>query len=159
MFSSVCVWHRRCSRQANCYVDYVDLMKTPAPARTTDVVVLVVDDESEFAETCARLLRRRGYRVVTAGSCESGRAALLEASPALLVSDLRLGDGDGLALVRVASALKPPIPSIVISAYVSQKNRAAALAAGAAAFLGKPFTIDAFARTVEQALKRGGSAD
>jgi len=134
-------------------------MKTPAPERATDVVVLVVDDEFEFAETCARLLTRRGYRVVTAGSCESGHAALLEASPALLVSDLRLRDGDGLALVRAAVALRPAVPAIVMSGYVSEKNRAAALAAGAAAFLGKPFTTDVFARAVEQALKRAASPD
>ena len=134
-------------------------MKTPDPERATDVVVLVVDDEFEFAETCARLLTRRGYRVVTAGSFESGQTQLLEASPALLVSDLRLRDGDGLALVRAAAGLRPPVPAIVMSGYVSEKNRAAALAAGAAAFLSKPFTADAFARTVEQALNRAASPD
>lgn len=134
-------------------------MKTSAPGRATDVVVLVVDDEFEFAETCARLLTRRGYRVVTAGSCESGQAALRETLPALLVADIRLRDGDGLALVRAAAALRPPVPAIVMSGYSSEKNRAAALAAGAAAFLGKPFTTDVFARAVEQALKRGVSPD
>jgi CheY-like chemotaxis protein len=46
-----------------------------------------------------------------------------------------------------------------MSGYVSDKNRTAALAAGAAAFLSKPFTTDAFARTVEEALRRPASPD
>lgn len=129
---------------------------SPVRQRKNDVVVLVVDDEPELAETCARLLKRRGYRVVTTGSCRGGQAALVDASPALLISDLRLPDGDGLALVRAARALSPPVPVVVISAYTSEQNRSAVLAAGAIAFLAKPFTTDAFARAVEQAL--GGAA-
>jgi DNA-binding NtrC family response regulator len=124
---------------------------------TTPAVVLVVDDESDLAESCARLLRRRGYRVVTANSCASGRAALAGASPALLVSDVRLPDGDGLDLVRTATALTPPVPSIVISGYLSATSQTAARAAGAVAFLAKPFTNDAFSRAVETALERPGA--
>jgi DNA-binding NtrC family response regulator len=120
----------------------------------TTSIVLVVDDESDLAETCARLLRRRGFRVVTASTVESGHAALAGAVPALLVSDMRLPDGDGLDLVRAAGALKPPIPAIVISGYGSEASQAAALAAGAIAFLPKPFATDVLARAVERALDR-----
>ena len=116
-------------------------------------MVLVVDDESDLAESCARLLRRRGYRVVTAGSCATGHAALAGTSPALLVSDVRLPDGDGLDLVRAASALRPPVPAIVISGYLWAASQTAARDAGAVAFLLKPFSNDVFSRAVEQALE------
>ena len=49
--------------------------------------LLLVEDEAELAESCARLLRRRGYRVVVASSYEEGRAALTRTAPSLLVTD------------------------------------------------------------------------
>jgi two-component system, NtrC family, response regulator PilR len=116
-------------------------------------VVLVVDDESDLAESCARLLRRRGYRVVTAHSYVTGQAALSQTSPALLVSDVRLPDGDGLDLVRTAGARHPPVPAIVISGYLSEANRIAARDAGAVAFISKPFSNDLFSRAVDRALE------
>jgi DNA-binding NtrC family response regulator len=115
-------------------------------------IVLVVDDESDLAESLARLLRRHGYLVVMANTYAAGHAALSEASPALLVSDVRLPDGDGLALVRAAGARQPRVPAIVISGYLSEASQMAARDAGAAAFLAKPFSNDVFARAVEQAL-------
>ena len=115
-------------------------------------VVLVVDDESDLAESCARLLRRRGFRVVTADSCATGRAALAGASPELLVSDVRLPDGDGLDLVRAAHRLRPPVTAIVMSGYLSPSSQMEARAAGAVAVLSKPFSTDAFSRAVERAL-------
>jgi DNA-binding NtrC family response regulator len=121
---------------------------------TQRFVVLVVDDEADLAETCARLLRRQGYAVVTANTFQGGQAALAGASPALLVSDMRLPDGDGLDLVRAAGAQHPAVPAIVISGYSSESSQAAALAAGAVAFLSKPFTTDVLSRAVEKALTR-----
>jgi DNA-binding NtrC family response regulator len=121
-------------------------------ADATSALVLVVDDEADLAESCARLLRRRGYRVITVGSWAAGREALRTASPRLLVSDLRLPDGDGLSLVREAGTLTPAVPAIVISGYPSEGSRAAARTAGAVDFLPKPFSNDAFARAVDKAL-------
>ena len=122
-------------------------------AMTAHPVVLIVDDEADLAESCARLLRRRGYRVVTVNSREAGHAALRTSRPHLLVSDVRLPDGDGLQLVRDAHALNPPVPAVVISGYLSEANRAAARAAGVVEFLSKPFSNEAFGRAVDKALE------
>ena len=78
----------------------------------------------------------------------------MSASPGLLVSDVRLPDGDGLALVREAGALSPPVPAIVLSGYLTEAGRTAAQAAGAVEFLSKPFSNDAFARAVDRAFER-----
>jgi DNA-binding response OmpR family regulator len=56
----------------------------------------------------------------------------------LVISDLRLPDGDGLDVVR-AARLASPVPVIVVTGYPSDETRRAALAAGATAFLAKPF--------------------
>jgi two-component system response regulator PrrA len=101
--------------------------------------VLVVDDEADFLATYERLLRREGYEVVTATSRATGLAALAAEPPHLVISDVRLPDGDGLDVVRAARGLPEPMPVIVVTGYPSDQTRRAALAAGATTFLAKPF--------------------
>jgi DNA-binding NtrC family response regulator len=118
--------------------------------------ILVVEDEADLAITCERLLCRRGHAVVTVGSRATALATLAETSPALLVCDVRLPDGDGLDVVRAASAIRPPVPAVVMTGQASEPGRAAARAAGALGYLPKPFAADAFASLVDRVL--AGSA-
>jgi DNA-binding response OmpR family regulator len=114
----------------------------------TDRAVLVVEDEPDLAMTYERLLRRHGYRTVSAGSRRAGLLAL-EAQPVrLVIADLLLPDGDGLDIVRAACALPSPPPVLVATVLASRASRRAALAAGASAFLAKPFATEAFNRLV-----------
>ena len=115
-------------------------------------LILVVEEETDLAATCARLLRRRGHAVVTVGSRAAALAALADAPPALLVSDVRLPDGDGLDVVRVATAMQPSVPALVMTARASEPGRVAAHAAGAVAYLRKPFTATAFTGLVDRVL-------
>jgi len=107
--------------------------------------ILVVDDEVDLLATYRRLLTRDGFRVVTATSCEGGLAALAREHFALVIADLRLPDGDGLEIVRRASASNAPTPVIVVSGY---GRGAEAIGAGAAAFFSKPFQASALAARV-----------
>ena len=114
--------------------------------------VLVVEDEADLVATYERLLRRHGYRVVSARSREAGLAALKEEAPHLLIADLRLPDGDGLDVVRAARALPTPTLVIVVSGFASNESRDAALAAGASAVLAKPFSTAAFTKLIQSVL-------
>ena len=116
--------------------------------------ILVVEDEADLVVTYDRLLRREGYRVVTAASRAEGLKAIEFAPPALVISDLRLPDGDGLDTIRAARALDPPAPVIVVTAFASRAARDAALASGASAFLAKPFPASALLRLVHDELGR-----
>jgi CheY-like chemotaxis protein len=81
---------------------------------------------------------------------------LVEREPlALVVTDLRLPDGDGLDLVRAARRLPTPTPAMVVSGFASEASRAASMAAGASAFLAKPFAASAFTSLVESTLRAG----
>jgi len=102
--------------------------------------VLVVDDEVDLIVTYVRLLQRQGYRVVTAGT--RGEAlAIVERQPLrLVISDLRLPDGDGLDVVRAATVPSRGTPAIVVTGFSSGAARMAAFEAGASAFLAKPFS-------------------
>jgi CheY-like chemotaxis protein len=121
--------------------------------------VLVVDDEADFLATYERLLRRQGYRVVVAMTRAAGVAAVASEHPDLVISDLRLSDGSGLDVVRAARSMPEPPSVIVITGYPSAGTRQAALAAGATAFLAKPFAAAGLVAAIRSSLLDGaGSA-
>ena len=119
---------------------------------TADGPILVVDDEADLVSTYERLLRRRGYRVVTAGTRGDGLAIVEREPLALLVTDMRLPDGDGLELVRAVRRRPVAPPAIVVTGFTSEASRTAALAAGATAYLAKPFGASAFLSLVQNTL-------
>jgi two-component system OmpR family response regulator len=112
--------------------------------------ILVVDDETDLTATYERLLRRRGHGVVAAASRGAGLAAIDALPLDLVIADLRLPDGDGLDLVRAARSVATPV--IVITGLASEVSRRESLAAGASAYLSKPFSAAAFAALVDETL-------
>lgn len=121
------------------------------PGRT----ILVVDDETDMLDTCARILRRSGYTCFTTASGQEALALLQRERPNLILTDLRMPRVDGLTLLRRAKELAPEIPVVIFTAYVSEASAREALEAGAAAYLPKPFTASQLRLMVEQTL--GGS--
>jgi DNA-binding response OmpR family regulator len=114
--------------------------------------ILIVDDEVDLVTTYERLLHRKGYRVVSAGSCREGLLILEREPLALVVTDLRLPDGDGLDIVRAARRTPTPTPSLVVTGFASEASRAASLAAGAAGYLTKPFAASNLVSLVQGTL-------
>ena len=114
--------------------------------------ILIVDDEVDLVTTYERLLHRKGYRVVSAGSCREGLLVLEREPLALVVTDLRLPDGDGLDIVRAARRTPTPTPSLVVTGFASEASRAASLAAGAAGYLTKPFAASNLVSLVQGTL-------
>ena len=114
--------------------------------------ILVVDDEAQLSSTYERLLRRGGYRAVTVGTRGAGLAIVAREPLALVITDLRLPDGDGLDLVPAARRLPMATPTIVVTGFASEARRTAALVAGATAYLAKPFGVSAFVSLVQSTL-------
>ena len=115
-------------------------------------VVLVVDDEVDFLATYDRLLRRQAYRTITVSTRQAALAALADEALDLIIADIRLSDGDGLDVVRAARAHRHPPPVIVVTGFASEQSRRQALAAGATAYLAKPFSTSALTSLVQEAL-------
>src|SRR5262249_62390739 len=84
--------------------------------------ILVVDNEPDLRHTYDRLLRRQGYRVITAGSRAAG-LRLVTQPPPLVVADPQLPGGRGLDIVRAASAHPPPVPAPVGTPFASPRPR------------------------------------
>jgi two-component system response regulator PilR (NtrC family) len=80
--------------------------------------------------------------------------AVERAPLALVVTDLRLPDGDGLDIVRAAQQTTPsPTPALVVTGFASEASRLASLAAGASGYMAKPFGAVALVSLVEGALR------
>jgi CheY-like chemotaxis protein len=125
----------------------------PAPTRT----ILIVEDEADFLTTYDRLLRRQGMRMIGVGTMHAALLALESDTPDLIITDLRLPDGDGLAVVRAARARSRATPVIVVTGLVSDRSRRQAVEAGATAFLVKPFSMLTLVALIRETLSRASS--
>ncbi|MEN3372676.1 sigma-54 dependent transcriptional regulator [Dechloromonas sp. ZS-1] len=115
--------------------------------------VLVVDDEPDIRELIDLTLCRMGLHAVCVGSVSEAKA-VLDAEPfALCLTDMRLPDGEGLAIVEYIAAHHARTPVAVITAYGSAGNAVAALKAGAFDYLAKPVGLDQLRTLVKSALK------
>src|SRR5205823_7039269 len=79
-------------------------------------------------------------------------AALLASHPALVLSDLRLTNGDGFGVLKAAKDLDPELPVIVMTAFGSIQDAVSAMREGALDFLAKPVDPDHLLLMVERAL-------
>ena len=115
--------------------------------------VLVVDDEPDIRELIDLTLCRMGLHAVCVGSVSEAKA-VLDAEPfSLCLTDMRLPDGEGLAIVEYIAAHHARTPVAVITAYGSAGNAVAALKAGAFDYLAKPVGLDQLRTLVKSALK------
>ena len=117
--------------------------------------VLVVDDEPDLRTLYEITLQRCGYAVESASDLEQARALLQRKRFAVLVTDMRLPDGQGLELVEWLQQQQRNERSIVVTAYGSADNAVRALKVGAFDYLTKPVNLDQFRRVVAQAAQAG----
>lgn len=94
----------------------------------------------------------QGHAVVEARDQPEAVQALQQGRPALVLTDLRLPDGDGFGVLRAAKELDPELPVIVMTAYGSIQDAVAAMKEGALDFLAKPVDPDHLLLLVERAL-------
>jgi two-component system response regulator PilR (NtrC family) len=115
--------------------------------------VLVVDDEADIRELLAMTLSRMGLETDCAGTATEALALLGRNEYELCLTDMRLPDGDGLAVLDYVSRHQPNMPVAVITAYGSAENAVAALKAGAFDYLAKPVSLNQLRTLVRSALK------
>jgi DNA-binding response OmpR family regulator len=106
--------------------------------------ILAVEDEVRNGALLRAILVPAGYDLTIAVSLADARASLLEHTPALVLLDRHLPDGDGLGLARElqASEATVGIPILLVSASVLSADRVAAQQAGCAGFIDKPVRVD-----------------
>jgi DNA-binding NtrC family response regulator len=104
--------------------------------------VLVVDDEPRLGKLACEMLELDGHEVVRAGG---GREALVRLAAErfeVVVTDLRMPEVDGIAVLRAARALAAPPEVILMTAFGSAESAVEAMRSGAADYVTKPFSMD-----------------
>jgi two-component system response regulator GlrR len=123
--------------------------------------LLVVDDDLDLLKLLSLRLTANGYRVTTAESAEAALARLAVGRFALVISDVRLPDMDGLALFEEIRHSNPALPVILLTAHGTIPDAVEATARGVFGYLTKPFDSKVLMDKVAQALQVGaaGNAD
>ena len=116
--------------------------------------VLVVDDEESVVITIKAILQLDGYDVVTATSATQAREAVRATEFDLVLSDLRLEDGDGLDVLRAVRERSPDTVTIMLTGYASLESAIQALRAGAYDYLIKPSEVEELRSTVGRGIER-----
>ena len=116
--------------------------------------VLVVDDEESVVVTIKAILQLDGYSVATTTSCVEARAMVREVEYDLVLTDLRLEDGDGLDVLKTVRERHPETVTIMLTGYASLESAIQALRAGAYDYLVKPSEVEELRSTVARGIER-----
>jgi DNA-binding NtrC family response regulator len=117
--------------------------------------ILIVEDERAIQIALSGLLGKQGYEITLASSGDEAVERLAAESFDLVLTDLALGSGkSGMDVLGAALAARPGTPVVLITAHGSEKVAVAAMKAGAADYVPKPFDNDEIRLVVERALER-----
>ena len=134
-----------------------DLEKLPESEspRGNGELVLVIDDEAAIRRIIRKTLETFGYRVVTASGGSKGLSTYVhrQAEIAAVITDIMMPIIGGIAIIEALLRVNAKVKVIVVTGFVTDAQKQAAMAAGATAFLGKPFTINKLLATLRTALR------
>jgi len=114
--------------------------------------LLVVDDEASARSTLALLLRRRGHRVLEADGVDAAIKRLSEDAFDIVITDLRMLDGDGLDVLRAAKTHAPDTEVILLTAYAGWESAKEAIRLGALDYFEKGHEPDELYHRIDKAL-------
>jgi DNA-binding NtrC family response regulator len=116
--------------------------------------ILLVDDDERLRRAAGKVLANEGYQVTAAASGTEALAQFKQTDLALVISDLRLPDLDGISLLKKARELVPEAEVVMITGHGSIENAVEAMRLGAYDFIQKPLDSAALLKTVAKALEK-----
>jgi two-component system response regulator PilR (NtrC family) len=116
--------------------------------------ILIVDDEQSMRELLSILLRKEGYEVVTAENGASALKAIQREIFDLVITDLRMPQFDGMALLKSVKDVSPDTIVIIITAFGTTEGAERARDLGAYDYIGKPFNNDEIKLVIHNALEK-----
>ena len=120
---------------------------------TNPATILVVEDETSIATFVAAYLRNAGYGVKTAATAQAALIQLASDTPALVILDLNLPDGDGVELCRRIRKTSD-IPILMLTARDEDIDKIIGLEVGADDYMTKPFNPRELVARVKSILRR-----
>lgn len=120
-----------------------------------DVIrVLMVDDEEQFRATTKKILTRRGFETLLAGSGEAAIDKLNEA-PDVVILDIKMPGMDGHQALKEIKKRAPELPVIMLTGHGALPSAREALVEGAFDYLAKPCDMDLLAAKITEAYRHG----
>lgn len=116
-------------------------------------LILLIDDDENLRKVTEYNLSSAGYQVISAGSGKEGAETFLDVSPQLVITDVKLGDMNGLDLLEIIKEKSPDTPIIVITAFGTIEMAVEAMRHGAFNFITKPFDRDTLRLSCKKALE------
>ncbi len=116
--------------------------------------ILIIDDDPILLRVLRALLIANSYEAVVAGDAIAGMSAARKEKPDLIILDIGLPGGDGFLLMERIKKLAPLafVPIIILTGRDTQRDKDAALQAGADAFLTKPHVNSELLAAIRKAL-------
>ena len=115
--------------------------------------ILLIDDDESLRRVTEYNLTEAGFKVITAESGRVGLKKFTATNPDLVITDVKLGDMDGLKVLASIKAESPDTPVIVITAFGSIEMAVKAMHEGAFNFITKPFDRDTLIISCNKALE------
>ena len=122
--------------------------------QTSKLNVLVVDDDSSVRNACREIARNLGHQTHVADSVPAARTVLKGESIDVLLLDMKLPGGGGLALLEEVKSLYPDTVVVVMTAFATVNSAVEAMRIGASDYLTKPFAMDELTAMLERAVER-----
>jgi two-component system response regulator GlrR len=119
--------------------------------------VLLVDDDTDLLSLFTIRLQSQGFEVETAESGEQALSRIPLINPHVLITDLRMGEMDGMALFEAAHRMNSSLPVIVITAHGSIPDAVEATKHGVFPFLTKPVDSQKLIQEINSALTLSGA--
>ncbi len=116
--------------------------------------VLVIDDEQEMCELLVDFLARSGYDADGARGGFEGLDKIRAGDFDVVVTDLRMREGDGMDVLNGVKAERPDLPVIIVTAFASIDRAIEAMKAGAFYFVTKPFKMREMEALVAKAVEQ-----
>ncbi len=129
----------------------------PAAAAPAPIIVLI-EDEPQIRRFLRATLGSQGYRLFEATSGEDGLVEAATRQPDIIIVDLGLPDMDGLQVIRRIREWSR-VPIIVLSARGQERDKVAALDAGADDYVSKPFAVGELLARLRVALRHAAAGE
>jgi len=115
--------------------------------------ILLIDDDASLLRVTEYNLSQAGFTVLAAATGNEGLALFRKHDPDVVVTDVQLGDLDGLDVLAKIKEEQPDVPVIIITAFGSIELAVRAMHLGAFTFIAKPFDRDALRLSCDKALE------
>jgi two-component system sensor histidine kinase/response regulator len=129
-------------------------LPSPNGAPVESEKVLVIDDEESVVRTLSDFLAAHGYDVLTAVNSRQALGLIHEHKFAVVISDLRLPDMNGVELLEQVAEADPEAVFIIMTGYASVQSAVEAMKKGAYDYVVKPFSLYELENTIRHGLER-----